>query len=588
MIVCFALISFSLLLTNKYPATGYESSIYHSTPSFLWFSLFASIFIGISVIILQIYMNNYKNYLWVYAFLLLLISYTSCLSLSTIKGYYMWQMNGDPSVHLMHILTIINECHINTNLFYPITHIYTFSILKILNLDIVDAFRVIPLIFAILSPYFTYNLSKSVLSHKGQIIIATVISTFLLHGWYLNLTPNHLANLYFPLLLFIILKSATKIKFAWKILGLIMVFFYPLFHPVPTMALIIIIASLMLPTRNFSISNRNKIQAGNLLQINCVLLLIILVWSITWISSFGVWEITIKNIYSLIMEESSSNIDNLKNQINYAQGYGYSVSEQIIKVIGGEIFHAILALGSFFIFWSKRFEEKFNLIFSLYIPFILIGILMVVIYFFNLMFGPLRLLIYLDIFSTLFVGLLYYYALEKIKMVKKRHVRLLSIFIIILLLTLVNFSGILKLYPSPYILKTNPYTPEADIQGTSWLFEKQNLDVGISGISLPKYKLSFWLLDSEERSIHKIPRIVPAELKVPYHFGYENNTSLSDSYKDDVYLILTEQDKHIYTDVYPEMASIRWELSDFNKIDYDKNVYSLYDSGGIDIYYIQV
>jgi hypothetical protein len=86
LIFLFFLLSVALIITWNTPATGYESSIYRSTPLILWVSLIASVIVGITLVVVSIAKNELEqNSLWKIGFLLVFLSYTfAWLSLSSV------------------------------------------------------------------------------------------------------------------------------------------------------------------------------------------------------------------------------------------------------------------------------------------------------------------------------------------------------------------------------------------------------------------------------------------------------------------------------------------------------------------------
>ena len=589
-IICFILITIALVVARNSPATGYEASIYNSTPFILWVSLILSIVCGITIIVHQIYNREYeKHNLWMIGLLLVFLSYILCLSLHIIRGYYMWCMSGDPATHIGIIKQIISDGQILNTSFYPIAHIYTANLSQILRIDLISLHKLIPLFFGVLSIPFMYLFAKSILPGKGQVILATVASCALINGWYLNLTPNHLSILLFPMLLFILVKVFTTRKIQWEILLIIMVFLYPPFHPVPTLALMLTLITLGLPKRAFNLINKEAQTkgGGGLGMFNATLLAILLVWGISWISSFYVWDSTIRNIHTLVAEGGPSHLQALTEKITYAEGYGYSVTEHIFKTLGGTFVYIILTLICLPILWKEiRTNKEINNLFSLYGPLAVMGLFIILLYLANVGFGPLRMLFYVVMLCTIFTGFTLYKMIEKIRQINKTSLHKFALALVITLMVGVSISGMLKLYPSPYILSTSWQTTQTEVEGMNWLFQNRDLDIKITSISIAQYRFSRLLLTPDELKAQKIPWQVPEELRVPRHFGYDNHSSLSASYEKDVYLGLTQKDKSVYVDVFPEMAECRWYPSDFEKLEYDRGVDKLYSSGEFDVWYI--
>jgi hypothetical protein len=125
LIFLFLLLSVALIITWNTPATGYESSIYWSTPLILWVSLIASVIVGVALVVVSIAKNELEqSSLWKLGLLLVFLCYTICLALFIIRGYYMWCMTGDPASHIGWIKEIINTGHMVDTILYPAGHIY--------------------------------------------------------------------------------------------------------------------------------------------------------------------------------------------------------------------------------------------------------------------------------------------------------------------------------------------------------------------------------------------------------------------------------------------------------------------------------
>jgi hypothetical protein len=524
--------------------------------------------------------------------LLVFLSYTICLALYIIRGYYLWCMLGDPADHLGIIKQIITEGHVPRSICYPVAHIYTTELSQMLSIYLISLHKLIPLFFGLLYVLFMYLFAKSILPGKGQVILATVASCSLAQGWYLNLTPNHLSNLLLPMLLFILVKVFTTRKLQWEILLLILVFLYPPFHPVPSIVLIIILISLWLPKRVFALINKDvQTDDSGIGKFDLTLSLILCVWIITWVSSFYVWEYTIQNIHLLMVEGAPSHIETLLSGIAYAEGYGYSVIEQAFKVFGGIFVFVILALICIPILWKEmRSSKKFNELFSLYGPLAILGLFVIAFYFLNVGFGPLRLLTYVAVICTIFTGFILYRLIEKIRQINNVHLSKLALGLIIILLVGVSIGGMVKLYPSPYIMSVSWQTTQTEVEGMKWYLYNRDFDIKITGISLTPYNFAKLLLTKDEREkmgpTGRLRQPTPEELIVPFHFGYNNHSSLSTSYNIDAYLGLPQRVKSIYVDVYPEIAEYRWYPSDFEKLEHDPGLDKLYSSGGFDLWYI--
>ncbi len=584
--LCFILIAVALLVIRDSPASEYESSIYWSTPSLVWGCLIFSIICGIGIAVHQAYYKREDN-LWVLGFILILLSNGVILSLHILRGYALWNAAGDSGSHLGIAQDIIASAHISKDNFYPVIHIYSVQFSQILSVNPIVPYKWMPVIFAELYMIFMYFVAKLVLSRKSQVILASVASTPLLYigyyGWPLIFNPNHLAFLTSPLVLYLSLRNFVSGTFQWRVLFIIIGLLIVPFHPVIAFALFAILLTIWLPVFH----PPAKEAADHSFQINIPVMVLLFVWGITWISSFWIWESTIRNIYTLVTEGGTFHAQQLVKEITMARIYGYSPLKQFFKLYTGIVLYIILALAAFPILRKEiAIKGEFTIIAGLYGPLGLIAIAIIVFYFLSLWFGPLRLLVYIPLICAIFVGFALHQFMNWATSYSSWWAKAVPILVTILLFS-VSLNGITIVYPSPYLYEANLQNTETEIVGMTWFFCNKDAAVPISGWTVEPGRFAKFLLTSKERNQRNDIPPVGEMAKVPYHFGYDKQLSCLEFYDKSTYLVLIERDKRIYVDVFPEIAELRFLLSDFAKLENDTSVEKLYSNRGLDVYYVK-
>lgn len=584
LMVSFLLLGISLIITWMNPADKYEASIFLSTPNIYWLSLLISLFIGFLLIIKFVFSDGnkiYKNS----ALILLFIAFASFLSLWIIRGYYLW-CSGDPLTHLGKIKDILITGHFEKENIYPITHIFVAQICDIFNVNPEIPHKYLPLYFGVLYLVFMYLFAKAIVSDKKKATIGLLVAIIPMGGWFLNLTPNHLANLTLPLAFFLVFKYIDNKKYEWCFLLLLVCFFIIIFHPVPSLALLLMLSALTPPILTFVEKITNRFHKCNLnfeKMSSMVVAIILLVWFITWVSSFYVWDHTIRNIYTLLTEGAPTKLDALVADAVYAHSYGYSVIEQFLKVYGGLCIYLLLTGIGFILLWKKVKQNKVSLtdqkLIMLSIPLTLFTAFMGLLYFMNIdLFGPGRLEIYVIILSTLFVGYVLFEYIRSGSGLKR------EICVALLLVVLFVVAG-LNFYPSPYVLSANWQITRTEVKGMDLLLHSKDKSP-ITSLSIAPSRYADVLLTKDERSKMKISWKIPEELKIPFHFGYDENVSLGDNYDENIYMVLTYRDRILYKEVFPEVEHLRFTDDDFNKLNVDNSLTKIYENGGFDSYYI--
>jgi hypothetical protein len=295
-IACFILVDISLIFAHNAPATGYEPSIYGSTPLILWASIIVALICGLAIIIYSIY-NKLETgkALWT-GFSLVLMFYVISISIYLIRGYYLWAAGGDASTHLMFVKQVIDTGHASGGLIYPVTHIFTAQLFDLSNVDLISLDKLLPLYFSLIYVLVFYLLARSIFVRKSEAVLATVIGCVFLLG-YPNYTPNYLANCLFPLFLFILIKLFDVKKLSWIFIAFTMVFLYPALHIIPTFIVIVMLISFIVAARVYRLFNvKNRVEQ----YIYSLILIVLVTWSVIWITSFDIWDFTVQKAYDLL------------------------------------------------------------------------------------------------------------------------------------------------------------------------------------------------------------------------------------------------------------------------------------------------
>lgn len=604
---CFVGIAYVSIMIWKSPASGYEASIYKAIPKLFWGVILINILWGIITLIYELVGEKYKTRsFYVVGILLMVLPYILILSLYIIRGYPLYG-SGDVMSHYDYVRNISLTGHLDKQNIYPISHILAVKYHQILGIDIMSLFRYIPLIFNILYLVFIILLARIILPYKEQLLLAVAASaTIVYNGWSIYFAPNQLANLFLPLAFYLFFRKnlwvvipIKKNSFNYAFLLCIVLILYPVFHQVSALGLFLLIPMICLPANLLTkLKNEFPNNSNNsfmLPKLDVVAIIIMFVWLISWVSSFYVWKATIRNIYSIITEESPMYLDKFTQDALYAQQHGYNIISLFFKNYGGALLYVILALLAFPILRRKIINEpKMLYLFSLYGPIPAYALAIIALFLVDLPATPLRVVSFVVLIATLFTG----YMLSEIVIKAKKYyytgkkgLYILSCSLVVLILYGSYINGILKLYPSPYTLYPNDQVTRADLTGMNWFFNKKDTSFLASSLSITQGRFSDLLLTPAERRMRKdllsAFASTPPELKLPFHFGYDKNQKLGVSYKNDAYLILNKRDEVLYGEVFPDMAHIRFTPSDFRELENDISLNRLYENGEFTVRYIR-
>jgi hypothetical protein len=593
----FFLLSIALIISWNTPATGYESSIYESAPLLFWVILFSSAIAGIASVIVSIAKNELDQcYSWKVNFLIIYLCYTICLSLFIIRGYYMWWRGTvDPVFHIEWIKETIITSRVPNDLIYPIMHIYLSEIVLIAGIDPITLHKIMPVIFSILFILYMYVFAKIVFSNTAEALLVTIIGcTIFRTDFYLTLIPNGLSNLLLPLALFVFFKYLSQGRWVWAIPLTILVILYPVFHPVPTIFIGLVFLTLWTPLiiqNSMRYIHDREIAIPNFKSYIFKLILpfsVMLIWFIFWISSFGVWGDTLKSIYQTIfLEGTPSEAMDLLDMVSYAQGYGYNVIEIAIKQYGVVMVVLVLSILAVILILRDYYRQgRYNKpLLTLLGPFGALLVIMPILFLFDLPFNAFRFLHALLILATIFSAYTLYYILTcKRRISLAERIPFASIFVIVIISGLF-LGGSLSLYPSPYKLTPSYQITHSEFAGMTFFYENRDVHTPLSGITTPIWGFANLILTPEEIATQHLPRSLK-DHRAPWHFGYDNYTSVSFLYDTETDLIITQPDRVFYTDLFPEMAQERLTTQDFDRLKIDPGIDFIYSNGEFDFYKI--
>lgn len=576
----------ALLTARNSPATGYESSIYQSTPPLVWVCFIFSIAIGIGLAVYQTSSQGNLDNIWVLGFGLIVFSSIAVLSLHIIRGYALLDAAGDTGAHLGMIRGTLTNGHASGQNYYPITHIGITQFSLVTGWDYLVLQKWAVPIFGLLGVTFIYYLFKSILTDKRQAVLASLAGVALLDFNSVYFTSNSLANLFLPIPLYFMIKSLTQEMLQWKILLLGGVFLLVPFHPVPALAFFLTALSLWVSEKTLSLSVGNSAQARSTeFRPDLTLWLLLFVWSITWISSFAIWEGTLRNLYTLITEGGQTQMTSLTNQAWLAASKGYSVALQFFKlyaVTATYIALAILALP--LIRKQLAVKRELGRVAGLYGPMTVLSLAVVLLYLTNVPFGALRFLPNIKLMSAAMVGFLLF---EFVNWARTQAIWVSKLvpFTVGVFLFMAFLSTMTAVYPSPYTLGINPHTTYAELDGTYWFLYRKKFSVHSAGWYFAPYSFAYFQLTPEEQT-QRYDVSIYATRQLPDHFGYNQYSTLGEYYKKDVYVVIREMNRRLYLDTYPQQAEKRLKPGDFDKLGNDKSIDKLYENNGYDVWYV--
>jgi hypothetical protein len=585
-IICPVLLAAALLMAHNSPATGYELSIYASTPVLVWVFLILAWAGGVFLIVHQVITEDYeRSRIWLIGFVILLLAHVSLLYIPYVRGYVSWW--GDNLTHWGQLKDILSTGHFAEFNSYPVTHTLLAQVVSVTGLPPSTVANLGTCFLSIGFVLSAYLLATAVLPHKGQHLLAAAVAAAVMpFGLYhVLLMPNGWSIMLFPLLLFAVLKCDS---WAYLVVALILVVLYPFFHPLSSLmaaAALVAIALLRLALRYVFGSARRTDGTpalGRILTLAGIDLAILF----PWLLSFKEHVARERMLWKQLITGGSDVIGGMGESLNKVDVHGLGFLLLLVKMYGVElILIGTAMIGGFLLIRRLRSSARdakslgllallgLMLLFgSLYLLYLVgapgLGAI-----------GAQRLLAYTLIPTSALSGFALYHLIARFGHGSRVAA---TIFCTIMLAAVLS---ILSLYDSPYRLRPNLQVTQMEMTGMGWFVDTKDRGLGTTHVMRPVWRFADALLgetEAERRQDQEFAKYVP---RIPDHFGYGDYVTLGEQYSEDTYATITGFDTVIYDTVWKEVG--RFSQSDFARLQEDSTVMKVYANGELDVYLIR-
>ena len=594
-LLCFALLVFAVVLLIKSPATNYEASIYIATPQTVWIILVSSLICGFGIVAHQVYTRGYETRkLWVIGVTLIAISSLICFSVHILRGYIL--LGGDITTHLAFIQNIIKYGEVDSTNPYPLLHLSIAFINKITGIAPMKLLLYTPIPFYALFMYSFYLMSKSVFHEGGRVILVTSIGVFTpVYLSFFYTTPFSISLLLTPLIIYLFVKSITTDnyrKFMYFAAALASVLLLEYLHPITVVFTIIVLSVVGIC---IAISNHirgiSKLKIGTY-AVYLVIILSLALWSSARLAHFGLnfppaepnVEVSSTPQTQYLITEAQPTVippytSYILSSINLMEDNGYSFIPFFIKRYAMPILYTILAAIALPIVIRRRDTILIGLYLAMLALFTVALLSAITQYGGYLS----RIQQYIIIILPVFVGS---FAYDMLRGIKHSTWRKLGSTIIAAAFIICLTNSVFTAYGSRYTLAVNDQITSQELEGMQWFIENKKSDVSTLTLSFQAYRLKFLYLSYNGAQVREdIPGWPPIP-SPPYHFGYNKYETLGEAVDQDYYMVLNQQDRILYTDIWPEMASKRFTPEDFARLETDPSLGKVYSNKGVDIWYI--
>jgi len=574
----FFLIAISGILLFYSPIKGYEISIYHSTPAFVWISLFLALACAICLIFYFVWSDERTpSAYWLLSIMLIVLARLELLYIPYLRGYI--TLRGDNISHIGYVVDILRYSHIGDNS-YPVTHILCSEISLITSLPPVSFVNYLTALFSVFFVFSIYLLLKTTsIKGKGQFLAFVVAGSILFDQYNIYVMPNGWSLLFLPFILYVALQ-AVRYK-VYSVIFILILIFSVFFHPLTYLMLIAILILCIWLFSVFKISRSiisvSDVSFNRSFIIPITLSGILFVWHIL---SYQKFVPNIRLLWKSITEGGDimpiAQMGDTLNRINFDL---FDFLELLIKLNGDDLVYLIFLISALFLlirqYTNHHSKICVNEVIIIAIPF-LFGVVFTA-YLLNLIpgldsIGSARLLSFTMIFTPLSAALILN------KYILSKNIIMATTCLVLILSA--SFLSVLSLYPSPYIFRPNPSVTYSDMREMEWVVDNKDGDYQYVTILSPITRFADAILGIQASKMefgNGNPTVID-------HFGYNNSHYLKQQYDEKTYFPVTQMDQVIYDTVYSFVG--RFNEFDFVRLHQDTTVDCLYHNGESLVYSI--
>ena len=556
--ISFVLISYSLLLIERKSATGYEISIYSSTPLIFWISLLFSLMNGMFLLWSSISTRSSKQFN--IGFFQIIFCNILLVLLPTLKNYVLIMGRGDNADYVGYARDVSIYGHIPGYNFYPYTSVLISQISQIINISVLEVSKYIPSLFILIYMLSIYCWAKSFKQDQNFIIYSIIASTPLFFAWFFaTIYHMFISTLILPLLFYTLNKNS---DFRYRTLVVIICLIIPFTHPIISLIFLLYLICMFFE----EVLSDNKSH-----KVSLRLIMIFLITSSIWyLAQYALTKnaITILEQIENTLLQRSSNTTTLTVATGYLDKLGYfTAAKSLLTMTFDELTYYVFSLLSiFFIF--KNSEKGLK---SISLCFVFGSIFYVFLFISSQAHTPYR-FINLDtnmIFTPLLLGYL-------MVLLRKQYRIVLNLIIILSVITTVA-----SLYQSPITTYPNDQFTAYDISGGKWLLDSKSENIPTITLLSPLSRYSSLIYGSNYTLSHK-SSIMP-KYSFPTNFGLFENAVFPANITQ--YFWMTQYEKQAYSTVWKGIG--QFNENDFNSVDSCKNVYYIYDNQEFSIYLVK-
>jgi hypothetical protein len=556
MALSFLLLTVGILSVYSNPGTGYERSVYQSTPVIFWVAIITCLIVGVLV-----FHANYGTgrKAWVLGLFEILLAHVVPLTIFLYQGFiYIDRFDSQSYVGYARDITIYGHFYVSN--FYPAISILTATTSEVIGRSVVIMSQVLPAFFLTLYSIGMLCWARSI-SNQPRFVAAMVLASVpILFAWFVStIFHQTLMVLMLPLFFFILWKGRNGDP-RLKVLAALMIALLVIGHMLVAMGALVFLVIIVITERLARAPNRT-IYAHFII----FALVAVLGWIIFNAAMVNGMKAVVEQMLGMI--EGSSTMGNAQ-MVASRIGLMATIQSILVCTVDDVIYVLLTMWGGLLILRGRWRGHPMTVAMTCFLGGILfLGVLMVSTFAHN----PTRMvnLNFVMIFTVPMVGYLLYIKRSAGKSWKARLITVLILFCLV--------STTLTIYQDPMEKVSNTSTTRSEYSGMGWFFTVRGGEINMYLLQTNPWRYA----DFRQGAVYVVdnPDLVNSIQATTDHFDSfikANRTSATD------YLIFTKFDKEAYTKVWVDLDRVTED--DFRRLDVSTSVNHVYENTGMSIY----
>lgn len=587
-IIAFILIILALnIIARIPPADGYEISIYEAYPMTFWCFLILSFACGVIILMHQAFVTE-KSKWWATGILLVIFTNCIIMLLPIFRGYFI-SSSADEVSHLGIIKNIYLTYHLGINDVYPISHILSYELSSICELDFRFVIKIIPSIFYLIYIAGLYLLAKIICSSYGQVLLVLAFGSGLLFTYFNYLfLPTQFFLYLVPLVLFLFFRKRNSISIGDATIFAIFLIMLPFLHPLGSVFLVAIFLLLAFSIEIFNVLTKKiGIKKGEASFYSTDMALkpgaIVLITFLAWFLNFAIFRSTFYRAYNwFVWGYGTPEIIKLGEAFDMSGFSILKLANLIIMSYGPSLILSFFSLVAIYIIFHRIFSQRSDLkLYEIFFPLLFLSFC---VFYISTLFGDFlgtgrsqRIFCWALVPSIVINGLVFHELIISFR--NKFNVKRSNIACVCLIVAIVIAAilGMFSVYPSPRLMQGNVQVTTMDWAGMTWFFDHKNDDRTIYFNQLPwrapDYLYGEDIADNERKSMHPI--------EIPQNLGYNKYEFLANSIGSDSYIVINDQVRVPKERLWPYLG--KYTIDDLNRVSHDYSVIRVYSNRELDI-----